>query len=185
MHVTKIKPAIALVLLLSIAGLAQASVPLAPSPDHNRGPELPSPICDLLQVPAGNRLALRAYAVGSQLYRWDGIAWVFVEPVATLFADADYHEKVAVHYLGPTWEHNNGGKVVATKLQPCTPDPTAIPWLLLQTVTNDGPNPFGAVSYIQRVNTKGGLAPTAAGHSIGQVVEVPYTAEYYFYRPRD
>ena len=120
-----------------------------------------------------------------QIYRWNGTSWAFVEPVATLFSDADYHEKVGTHYLGPTWESNSGSKVVAARLTGCTPDPTAIPWLLLQTVSTDGPGIFGSVTYIQRVNTKGGLAPTAPGVSIGTVAEVPYTAEYYFYRARN
>ncbi|MGH6631491.1 MAG: DUF3455 domain-containing protein, partial [Burkholderiales bacterium] len=46
-----------------------------------------------------------------------------------------------------------------SSLTSCTPDPTAIPWLLLQTVTTDGSGPFSSVTYIQRVNTKGGLVP--------------------------
>jgi hypothetical protein len=41
------------------------------------------------------------------------------------------------------------------------------------------------VSYIQRVNTMGGLAPTAPGSYIGVTVDVPYTAEYYFFRPKE
>src|SRR5262249_49113230 len=36
-------------------------------------------------------------------------------------------------------------------------------------------------TYIQRVNTVGGKAPTAPG-DVGEVVRVPYTAEYFFYR---
>jgi hypothetical protein len=123
--------------------------------------------------------------VGAQIYRWNGTSWGFVEPVATLFSDADYHGKVGTHYLGPTWESNSGSKVVATRLFGCTPDATAIPWLQLQTVSTDGSGIFSSVTYIQRVNTKGGLAPTAPGTSIGAVAEVPYTAEYYFYRARN
>ena len=181
----RIKLVIALVVLLSMAGLAQASIPPTQPHDRDQAPDLPSPACDSLQVPQGNRLAYHAYAVGVQIYRWNGTSWTFVEPVATLFSDVNYHGKVGTHYLGPTWEGNNGGKVVATRLTGCSPDPNAIPWLLLQTVTNDGPGVFGSVTYIQRVTTKGGLAPTAAGSSIGEVAEIPYTAEYYFYRARN
>ena len=42
---------------------------------------------------------------------------------------------------------------------------------------------FARVSYIQRVNTVGGLAPVEAGSVVGEEVRVPYTAEYSFYRP--
>ncbi|MGH9902013.1 MAG: DUF3455 domain-containing protein [Pyrinomonadaceae bacterium] len=181
----KVKRVIRLVLLLAVVGLALPSVPAARAADNNHGPDLPSPLCDGIEVPAGNKLAFRVYAVGAQLYRWNGTSWVFVEPVATLYADPSFHRKVGIHYAGPTWESNGGGKVVATRLAGCSPDPTAIPWLLLQTVSTDGPGILNSVTYIQRVNTKGGLAPTAPGSSTGAVAEVPYTTEYYFYRAND
>jgi hypothetical protein len=54
------------------------------------------------------------------------------------------------------------------------------------TAGTDGPDGImQATTYIQRVNTKDGLAPTAPGASIGATAEVPYTAEYYFYRAED
>ena len=148
-------------------------------------PNLPSPLCDSLEAPPGNRLAFYVYAVGVQIYRWNGTGWTFVEPVATLYADPNYHVKVGVHYGGPTWEANNGGKVVAARVASCSPDPTAIPWLLLQATSTEGPGVLNSVSYIQRVNTKGGLAPTAPGSTTGVVAEVPYTTEYYFYRAKN
>jgi hypothetical protein len=120
--------------------------------------------------------------VGVQRYRWNGASWDFVEPVATLYADANYRVKLGVHYAGPTWESVTGGKVVATRVAGCTPDPTAIPWLLLKTVSTDGTGIMNLVTYIQRVNTKGGLTPTAPGASTGAIADVPYTTEYYFYR---
>ena len=185
MHYMRMMRALGLVVLIAIAGLAPASIRAARAADNNHAPDLPSPLCDSVEVPRGNRVAYHAYAVGVQIYRWNGASWVFVEPVATLFADANYHEKVGIHYAGPTWELNSGSKVVATRLFGCSPDPTAIPWLQLQTVSTDGPGIFSSVTYIQRVNTTGGLPPTAPGRSIGAPAEVPYTAEYYFYRARD
>jgi hypothetical protein len=56
-----------------------------------------------------------------------------------------------------------------------------IPWLLLDAVQSGGSGMFHDVSSIQRVNTAGGRAPSAPG-SAGEVRNVPYTAEYYFYR---
>jgi hypothetical protein len=165
--------------------LALASGPAARADGDRQAPDLPSPLCDSLEVPSGNRVAAHVYAVGVQRYRWNGTSWVFVEPVATLFADANYHHKVGLHYAGPTWESNPGGKVVAARLEGCSPDPAAIPWLLLQTVSTDGPGLLNSVTYIQRVNTRGGLAPTAPGASIGVVADVPYTTEYYFYRGKN
>jgi hypothetical protein len=170
--------------LAALAVLALASIPVARAAD-NRAPDLPSPLCDRLHVPTGDKVAFHVYALGVQIYRWNGTSWEFVAPAARLFADADYHGEVGIHYAGPTWESHSGGKVIGSRLEGCTPDLTAIPWLLLQTVSTEGPGIFDRVTYIQRVNTTGGLAPTAPGSSIGAEVEVPYTAEYYFYRATD
>jgi hypothetical protein len=179
MNRIKLKRAYGLALLLTVA---LASIPSARANNGNRALDLPSTLCGSVQVPSGNKLAFRLYAVGVQIYRWNGTAWTFVEPVATLYADANNHRKVGIHYVGPTWESNGRSKVVATRLEACTPDATAIPWLLLQTVSTDGHGILSSVTYIQRVNTKGGLAPTAPGSSTGAVAEVPYSADYYFYR---
>ena len=185
MHNMKFKHVIGLVVLLSVAGLALASISTARTGDSNREPELPSPLCDSLQVPAGNKVAFHVYAIGVQIYRWNGNSWDFVEPVANLYADANYHGKVGIHYVGPTWESNSGSKVIARRLADCAPDPTAIPWLRLQTVSTQGLGIFSNVTYIQRVNTTGGLRPTTPSPSIGAEARVPYTAEYYFYRAQD
>lgn len=79
-------------------------------------------------------------------------------------------------------ESVSGSRVVGTVLERCTPDPDAIPWLLLGTVFSEGPGIFHRVSFIQRVNTVGGNAPTDPGAFSGEVVRVPYTTEYVFYR---
>ena len=151
--------------------------------DDNRAPELI--VCSDLRVPAGNKVISHLYAKGVQIYRWDGSAWVFVAPVATLFADANYHGQVGIHYRGPTWEHNSGSIVKAGNPLPCIADPTAIPWLRLDAVSTSGPGIFSSVTFVQRVNTTGGLKPATPGSFEGESVEVPYTAEYYFYRADD
>lgn len=138
--------------------------------------------CQNLQVPAGSKLVFRAYAAGVQIYHWNGTSWAFDGPSALLFADAAGTSVVGTHYFGPTWESNSGSKVVGTVQQRCTPDPTAIAWLLLSTVPDDGPGLFHRVSHIQRLNTVGGNAPAAPGSTIGEEARVPYTTEYYFYR---
>ncbi len=187
MRYMKTKRFIGIIVLLAVAGIALASIPAAIAGDSNRSPELPSPLCNSIEVPQGNIVSFHTYAIGVQKYRWNSTAWVFVEPVAALFADARYHGKVGDHYVGPTWESNSGSTVVATRVPGtgCTPNSTAIPWLLLQATSTGGPGIFSSVTYIQRVNTVGGIAPAAPGSSIDEIVEVPYTAEYYFYRAQD
>jgi hypothetical protein len=138
--------------------------------------------CTNLRPDAGSKLTYHAYATGTQVYRWDGAAWVFVEPSAVLYADAGEHGVVGTHYAGPTWESNSGSRVVGTVLERCTPDPDAIPWLKLGAVSAEGPGIFDRTTFIQRVNTVGGKAPAAAGSLPGEIARVPYTAEYFFYR---
>jgi len=185
LHKGMFRPFMSAVLVCALLWVTLASVTEAQTNGVNNVPDLPSPVCDGIEVQPGNILLFRAFAVGVQRYRWNGASWDFVEPVATLYADANYSVKLGVHYAGPTWEAITGGKVVATRVASCAPDPTAIPWLLLKTVSTDGPGIMNLVTYIQRVNTKGGLTPTAPGASTGAIADVPYTTEYYFYRAKN
>ena len=149
----------------------------------NDGPELPAQ-CSSIQVPEGNQLAFHAYARGVQIYKWNGATWDFVAPRASLFAEPKFYGEVGSHYAGPTWESKSGSKIKGVRVPDtgCSPDPTAIAWLLLKQVETGGPGIFSTITYVQRVNTSGGLVPGATGSAPGEVVEVPYTAEYYFYR---
>jgi hypothetical protein len=61
-------------------------------------------------------------------------------------------------------------------------DPTAIPWLLLRATSTDGYGIFTRTTFVQRVNTTGGLAPATPPTQAGQEARVPYTADYYFFR---
>jgi hypothetical protein len=151
-------------------------------PAKDPAPELPSPICDSVAVPDGNRVSAHVYAAGVQIYQWNGSAWVFVAPEAELFASPCYEGSVGMHYAGPTWEAKDGSQVVAVREAGCAPYPGAIPWLRLVATETSEHGRFGDVTFIQRVNTIGGTAPAEAGTEIGQEARVPYTAEYYFYR---
>ncbi len=144
----------------------------------------------LLEVPAGNEVSYMTYATGFQVYTCTqtspGVyAWVFTAPEADLYANAGYNGGgTGIHFAGPTWESNSGSTVVGTRLQGVAVNATAIPWLLLGTVSSHGPGIFDGTTFIQRVNTTGGLAPTTGANAstLGQQTRVPYTAEYYFYR---
>lgn len=138
--------------------------------------------CEVLAVPGGSKLTLRIHATGVQIYRWTGSSWAFVAPEATLYANAGATGTIGTHYAGPTWEHNDGGKVRGAVLERCTQEPTSIPWLLLEVVATEGGGPFASARFIQRINTSGGIAPQQPGTSIGEEARVPYTTDYYFYR---
>jgi Protein of unknown function (DUF3455) len=68
------------------------------------------------------------------------------------------------------------------------PNDGAIQCLRLQSVGNQqgptGGKLLAKVTFVQRLNTKGGSAPTTAC-SVGQTQLVPYTADYYFFRKAD
>ena len=158
---------------LSVVALPRA---LAQGSD-NRAPEVPTAI----QVPEGNKVQFHVFAEGVQIYSWNGSSWVFQAPEAILY-DADGNI-VGIHYVGPTWESNSGSKVVAARVNSAaSPNADSIPLLLLRATATDGPGIFARTTYIQRVNTVGGIAPATPGTAVGQQAHVPYTAEYFFYR---
>jgi hypothetical protein len=108
--------------------------------------------------------------------------WILKAPQADLF-DAG-GQKIGTHYAGPTWESSvDGSKVVGTKIAAAaSPTPGNIPWLLLQAKMTSGTGVFTKVTYIQRLDTKGGVAAVDgcdAAH-VGAESSVAYEANYVF-----
>ena len=144
------------------------------------------PVPDRIQVPAGNEPYMQAHAIGAQVYACaataDGPKWQFVEPQAILYDD--HARLIGVHFAGPTWQTRDGSQVKAAKVDGVTVDPTAIPWLLLKQ-TSTTPGRLAATTYVQRLNTRGGLEPAASNCStatVGNERKVLYTADYRFWR---
>ena len=144
-----------------------------------------------LVVPSGNFMAFQVLAQGVQIYtcqaRADNPAafeWAFRAPEAILLNMRD--EPVGRHYAGPTWEGLDGSKVMGTaRANADSPDPDAIPWLLLEAQAHEGSGVFGTVSFVQRLGTTGGRAPAegCGAPAVGQEARVPYTAIYTFSYP--
>ena len=185
MSYMKITRVVGLAVLLAIVGLAPQPSSLARAADNPNGPELPAG-CESIQVGAGHKPIFHVYARGVQIYKWNAAAskWVFDAPRASLFAEPNFFGEVGSHYRGPTWESKSGSAVKGRRVlgTGCTPDQSAIEWLKLESTETSGPGIFNGTTYIQRTNTTGGLAPTAPGSTDGEIKEVYYTAEYYFYR---
>jgi hypothetical protein len=80
--------------------------------------------------------------------------------------------------------HFGGSTVHGSSPEACPVDPDAIPWLLLRASADPGGGLFKGVTAIQRVHTVGGRMPSGPGTAPGELRQVPYTAEYYFYRQR-
>jgi Protein of unknown function (DUF3455) len=175
---------------LVLTGLVAAAAmvwPLAQASHANeRKPQVPAAIA----VPEGNKKFLEAHAVGVQIYSCNGTAWTLAGPRADLYDRRG--RLLGTHFAGPTWQANDGSKFVAARAAGVNVDPTAIDWLLLSKVSAEpGPRKrddlLADTTFIQRINTVGGLAPAAAGchaGTLGTRVEVPYTADYVFFKAR-
>ena len=144
---------------------------------------------DTIQVEEGNKVFLVGHAVGVQIYSCtdgaSGPRWTFGGPRADVYGENG--ELAMTHFGGPTWLARDGSKVVGSRVDGVTVDPTAIPWLLLSAAPSSGPDGerLSPTTFIQRVNTTGGLEPPASecnASTAGTTEEVDYTADYYFWK---
>jgi uncharacterized protein DUF3455 len=167
-------------------------------------PQVPAEI----QVPPGNDPFLKGHGVGTQNYicvpSGSGFAFTLFTPQATLFNE--FAKQVTTHFFSPnphehgtiraTWEHSRDtstvwGVLINSSTNSNFVAPNSIPWLLLKvdpkTGVQDGPtggDTLTATTFIQRLNTHGGNAPSngcAASGDVGKKAFVPYTADYFFY----
>ena len=196
------------ILLIACAtALAVAFTVGLPQPahaDHVTPPKVPDRL-----VPTGATAFLVGHAVGTQNYvclpSGAGFRFVLFTPEATLFGDNE--KQVITHYFSPnpdedgtpiraTWQDSHDTSTVwasATQMATNATDPQfvqagAVAWLLLQVVGSQsgpiGSNKLAPTTFIQRVNTSGGLAPSTGCDSladVGHEAFVPYTADYFFY----
>lgn len=172
---------------LLLAALVAAAAALSLAAVADAQPDAPA-VPGEIAVPSANKLFLVGHAVGVQIYSCTGFAWTFVAPRADLYGDNG--KLITTHFAGPTWQARDGSTVVGARVAGVTVDATAIPWLLL-SATSTAPGPDGDrlvhTTYIQRIATTGGLAPAAAtcnAGTAGTQVEVPYTADYYFWKAK-
>ncbi len=174
------------VYVLAIAGVSL--VPLIAGFSTTKAGTLPE-VPEALRVPATQVLSLEIKAAGVQIYECEArkddptrFEWVFKAPEAELFDSAG--KKIGRHYAGPTWESNDGSKVVGeVRARDNGPDPNAIPWLLLSAKSTSGNGIFSKTLSILRINTSGGKAPTEGCNQsqIGKESRASYKAKYYFY----
>jgi len=152
----------------------------APTPDVMSGAD--ARVAPAVQVPSGNKLVTKFYAKGVQTYTCTAGAWKGLEPAATL-ADR-LGRAVGLHTRGPIWVSTvDGSAVEAAPVDGARNDVAgAVPQLLLKAKSTRGEGVFAGVSYVQRLATKGGLAP-AGGCQEGAQTSVHYEALYTFFAP--
>jgi hypothetical protein len=140
-------------------------------------------------TPEGETAQFTYAAVGVQIYECKIVdakaAWAFVAPEADLFDAADKNGKrVGKHYAGPSWESDDGSKVVGTvKARADSPRLGAIAHLLITTKADARPGVFANITSLQRINTIGGVAPTTPCtiSDVGKQMRVYYSADYKFF----
>lgn len=147
-----------------------------------------------VQVPAGHRVAWETVGVGEITYECrakagtaDAFEWVFVGPKADL---RSRQGQVVGRYWGPpaTWAAQDGSSLTGAQLAVAPGGSGNIPLQLVKANPAqlvDGKGDLQGVSYIQRVATRGGVAPALAcgSGSLGQRQIVTYQADYIFWKP--
>jgi len=98
--------------------------------------------------------------------------------------------------FSPAWKQtlapDDDSSIGATKqASVAPPSPGSILWLRLKVTSHAGPGPdyagqgfFAGTTYVQRIDTSGGLAPAEVPGSeppVGTEQAVPYTATYQFW----
>jgi hypothetical protein len=207
-HPRRVARLLAAVLLASTVGLGGAPA-LAHGEEYQRSSAItPPPMPTDLRVEPGHKPFLVGHAAGTQNYiclpSGTGFKFALFTPQATLF---EGDEQVTTHYFSPnpseggtiraTWQHSRDtstfwGKAKASSSDAPFVAPDAIPWVLLeragvQNGPDDGDN-LSKATFVQRLNTAGGVAPSigcASSADVGRQEFVPYTADYFFYQKAD
>ena len=145
---------------------------------------------EAIRVPAGHKQAMFTVGSGELTYECrekkdmaGAFEWAFVGPVATL-TDAK-GMVVGKYYAGPTWESNDGSKVTGKQVAVSPAAPGNIPLQLVKANPASGAGAMMDVSYIQRLNTVGGVAPAlpCGAAQKGDKKVVAYKADYVLYKP--
>ena len=148
-----------------------------------------SAVPDAVKVPDGHSVMLETVGVGQITYECRDKAnapgqteWTFVGPKAVL---NDRAGKQVGDYFGPpaTWQAKDGSKVTGTQLAIAPAAKGDLPYQLVQANPAEGKGAMNGVSYIQRLATRGGVAPASACsmQNKGEKKIVEYQADYIFW----
>lgn len=145
-----------------------------------------------VQVPAGNMVALYTNAKGN--ITWEckvdpknnaQAKWAFAGPRAILNDKKGNH---VVSYFGPpaTWESLDGSSLTGKQLAVSPSEKGSIPMQLVQANPSARSGALQGVTYIQRINLKGGAAPAkgCSTNKLGHKVVVNYSGDYLFWKAK-
>lgn len=140
-----------------------------------------------VRPPATATERLRTQAIGDITYECrrhltepTRFVWSFVVPAATLF-DAN-QRPVGRYYAGPTWEGHDKSKVTGRQVGSSPGSSGDLPLQLIKADVSTGNGIMKGVSYIQRLNTRGGLPSGPCDATLaGKRQQVGFQADYVFY----
>lgn len=172
--------------VLAVVGLTACASPASSPTSSFSQASLP----DTVKVPSGHRVAMEVVGTGDITYECrakkdmaDQFEWAFAGPDALL---KDRRGQQVGKYFGPpaTWENRDGSKVTGAQLAVAPAGTGDIPSQLVKANPAMGEGAMQGVTYIQRVNTRGGVAPSSpcAASNVGQKQSVRYQADYIFWR---
>lgn len=180
-------PPLAAAALLGLAGCV-ALPPSAPPPGAKARPEAPSlGWFSRIKAPDGHEPALQLAARGVQIFRCERHGsqydWRFRLPEAELFDGQG--RPVGRHGANFTFEHHDGSRLVGTIVaNEKAPVEDALLWLLF-SARGYGKGEFSGVTYVQRINTRGGMPPrSCTAADLNRLLRVDFSADFVFYRPR-
>ena len=141
---------------------------------------------EAIKAPTANAAYLTLHAKGDQIFhcvlKTGAYNWKWHAPEAKLYDKQN--ALVGSHGAGPSWTHKDGSSINAKVIQKADAANMAdAPWLLLEVTEHKGEGLLAQASYIQRINTQGGVAPLSGcdANHLGAEKRVPYTADYSFY----
>ena len=150
----------------------------------------PPAVAPRLQVSAAEQPALVLSEAGVNIFECrpragtpDGYGWTFIAPDATLY---DGNRSVARRTTPSLWESTDDRTSVSGFARAAVnAGGDNLPWAVFRAAPIGEAGLFAGVSSIQRVNTRGGVAPAAGctADNAGAEQRVAFTADYYFYRP--
>jgi len=182
---------------------APAAAPAAPGEPAPAPPAVTAPVPPLPQLGPPERPSLGLFsrikapsevdpvrelaATGVQIFRCeqdkDGTAyrWMFRLPEAEL---RDSRGLVVGHHgANYSFEDVDGSRLIGTIVgYDSAPEGDSLRWLLLRTQSY-GQGEFEKVTYVQRVDTSGGMPPEqCSAEQANQILRVPFSAKFIFYR---
>lgn len=140
-----------------------------------------------MAAPPNVEPAFALSASGVQIYQCsnlgDGWGWTYVAPDVTLYEGT---RSIGEHKRPDLWESTSDrSSVTAVPRVNQGAGAGNLPWQLMRAAPLNPTGMFANVTYVQRVNTQGGLpSPTGCGPGLeGTENRVPFRADYYFYKP--